>query len=85
MDDLVGKSLGQFQITREVGRGGMAVVYAAYQPALQRQVVLKVLPPSLSYDDAFVRRFQQEAIAAAGLRHPNIVTIYDVGSQDGDN
>lgn len=85
MEDLVGKSLGQFQITRELGRGGMAVVYAAYQPALQRQVALKVLPPNLSYDDAFVRRFQQEAIAAAGLRHPNIVTIYDVGSQDGYN
>ena len=81
MDDLVNKTLGQFQITRELGRGGMAVVYEAYQPALQRKVALKVLPPSLAQDD-FVRRFQHEAIAAAGLRHPNIVTIYDVGSED---
>jgi eukaryotic-like serine/threonine-protein kinase len=81
VDDLVNKTLGQFQITRELGRGGMAVVYQAYQPALQRQVALKVLPPSLAQDD-FVRRFQHEAIAAAGLRHPNIVTIYDVGSED---
>ncbi len=81
MEDLVNKTLGQFQIRRELGRGGMAVVYEAYQPALQRTVALKVLPPSLSHDAAFVRRFQQEAIAAAGLRHTNIVTIYDVGSQ----
>jgi serine/threonine protein kinase len=81
VDDLVNKTLGQFQITRELGRGGMAVVYEAYQPALQRKVALKILPPSLAQDD-FVRRFQHEAIAAAGLRHPNIVTIYDVGSQD---
>jgi len=81
VDDLVNKTLGQFQIIRELGRGGMAVVYQAYQPALQRQVALKVLPPGLAQDD-FVRRFQHEAIAAAGLRHPNIVTIYDVGSED---
>ncbi len=80
VDDLVNKTLGQFQITRELGRGGMAIVYQAYQPALQRQVALKVLPPNLAQDD-FVRRFQHEAIAAAGLRHPNIVTIYDVGSE----
>ncbi len=84
VDDLVNKTLGQFQITRELGRGGMAVVYQAYQPALQRQVALKVLPPSLAQDD-FVRRFHHEAIAAAGLRHPNIVTIYDVGSEDRHN
>ena len=80
VDKLVNKTLGQFQITRELGRGGMAVVYEAYQPALQRKVALKVLPPSLAQDD-FVRRFQHEAIAAAGLRHPNIVTIYDVSSE----
>jgi serine/threonine protein kinase len=80
VDELVNKTLGQFQLTRELGRGGMAVVYEAYQPALQRKVALKVLPPSLAQDD-FVRRFQHEAIAAAGLRHPNIVTIYDVGSE----
>lgn len=81
MEDLANKTLGQFQIRHEVGRGGMAVVYEAYQPALQRKVALKILPPSLSHNAAFVKRFQQEAIAAAGLRHPNIVTIYDVGSQ----
>ncbi len=82
MESLVNKTLGQFHIRRELGRGGMAVVYEAYQPALQRTVALKVLPPTLSHDTAFMQRFQQEAIAAAGLRHPNIVTIYDVGTQE---
>ena len=68
MDELVNKTLGQFQITRELGRGGMAIVYEAFQPALQRKVAIKVLLPSLSSDAAFVQRFQHEAIAAASLR-----------------
>lgn len=79
MNELVNKTLGQFHITRELGRGGMAVVYEAYQPALQRHVALKVLSPQLANDQAFTQRFRQEAIAAAKLRHPNIITIYDVG------
>jgi serine/threonine-protein kinase len=82
MGEFINKALGQFQITRELGHGGMAIVYEAYQPALQRKVAIKVLSPGLSSDTGFVRRFQQEAVAAAGLRHPNIVTIHDVGSQD---
>jgi serine/threonine-protein kinase len=77
--DLINKTLGQFEIRRELGRGGMAVVYEAFQPALQRTVALKVLPPGMSHDADFVRRFKQEAIAAASLRHPNIVAVYDVG------
>lgn len=83
MDNLVNQTLGQFQIIQELGRGGMAVVYKAYQPALQRYVALKVLPRQFAYEEDFVKRFRQEAIAAARLRHPNIVTIYDVG-QEGD-
>ena len=85
MDQLVGKTLGQYQIISELGRGGMAVVYKAYQPALQRFVAIKVLPPQLSLDPDFIRRFQHEAVAAARLKHPNIVTIYDVGAADGVN
>jgi serine/threonine protein kinase len=85
MQELVGKTLGQYQIISELGRGGMAVVYKAYQPALQRYVALKVLPPQLGLDPDFVRRFQHEAIAAARLKHPNIVTIHDVSSVDGVN
>jgi len=85
MNELVNKTLGQFQITRELGRGGMAVVYAAYQPALQRYVAIKVLPPQLGLDPDFVTRFRHEAIAAAKLKHLNIVTVYDVGSEGGVN
>jgi serine/threonine protein kinase len=85
MQELVGKTLGQYQVISELGRGGMAVVYKAYQPALQRYVALKVLPPQLGLDPDFVRRFQHEAIAAARLKHPNIVTIHDVSSVDGVN
>ncbi len=83
VSDLVNQTLGQFHIRREIGRGGMAVVYEAYQPALQRNVALKVLPPQFAHDQAFIERFRHEAIAAAKLHHPNIISIYDVG-QTGD-
>ena len=81
--DLAGRTLGSYQITEELGRGGMAVVYRAYQPSLNRYVAIKVLPPQLSFDQQFVDRFQREARAAANLRHPNIVVIHDVGHHDG--
>jgi serine/threonine protein kinase len=85
MEQLIGKTLGQYQIVQELGRGGMAVVYKAHQPALQRHVAIKVLPPQMGTDPGFVKRFQQEAVAAARLKHPHIVTIYDVGITDGVN
>jgi serine/threonine protein kinase len=81
--DLVGRRLGQYQIVQEIGRGGMAVVYRAYQPALERYVAIKVLPRELTFDPEFVARFLREAKAAARLNHPNIVTIHDVGQVDG--
>jgi serine/threonine-protein kinase len=80
---MIGKTLGNYQILEELGRGGMAIVYRAYQPSLNRDVAMKVLPPQLSFDQEFVERFQREAKAAAKLRHPNIVVIHDVGHQDG--
>jgi serine/threonine protein kinase len=61
----------------------MAVVYKAYQPALQRYVAIKVLPRNWGWTD-FVKRFQHEAVAAARLKHPHIVTIHD-GAADGVN
>jgi serine/threonine protein kinase len=82
MDDLQGRTIGQYQILKEIGRGGMAIVYRAFQPSLNRYVAIKVLPPQLSFDREFVERFHREAQAAARLRHPNIVVIYDVGQQD---
>jgi parallel beta-helix repeat protein len=80
---VIGKTLGNYQIVEELGRGGMAVVYRAYQPSLNRYVAIKVLPPQLGIDQQFVERFQREARAAARLRHPNIVVVHDVGHQDG--
>jgi serine/threonine-protein kinase len=81
MDNLIGKTLGQYQIIGLAGRGGMATVYKAYQPSLNRYVALKVLPEFMAQDEQFVGRFRQEALAAAGLRHPNILVIHDVGQQ----
>src|SRR4030042_4129297 len=81
--ELVGTTLGNYQIIQEIGRGGMAIVYNAFQPSLRRYVALKVLPDYYQADPEFVARFQREARAAAQLSHPNVVTIYDVGEQAG--
>ena len=82
-ESLIGKTLGQYQIIEEIGRGGMAVVYKAYQPSLTRHVAIKVLPPQFTFDQEFVERFMREARSAATLHHPNIITIYDVSEQNG--
>jgi len=81
--NLVGTTLGKYQIVAEIGRGGMAIVYKAYQAGLERYVALKVLPPELTFDQEFVHRFQQEARTAGRLDHSNIVTVYDVGEENG--
>jgi WD40 repeat protein/predicted Ser/Thr protein kinase len=83
VEDLVDSTLGKYEIIEEIGRGGMAVVYKAFQPRLKRHVALKVLPPWLALDESFVARFQQEAIAAGNLNHTNIVTIHDVEEEHG--
>ncbi|MEN9934445.1 MAG: hypothetical protein RLZZ387_1024 [Chloroflexota bacterium] len=83
MTTLIGQQLGRYQIQEEIGRGGMARVYRARDLMLQRQVALKVLAPQLALDQEFLRRFEREAITAANLRHPNIVTVYDVGEANG--
>ena len=83
MTYLVGRLLGRYQILEEIGRGGMARVYKAHDTQLQRSVALKVLAPQLAVDPEFAQRFEREAITAANLHHPNIVTIYDVGDEDG--
>jgi serine/threonine-protein kinase len=80
---LIGKQLGRFTIQEEIGRGGMARVYRAQDTQLKRTVAIKVLLPQLAVDPEFAQRFERESITAANLRHPNIVTIYDVGEQDG--
>ncbi len=83
MQNLIGQKLGQYQIISEIGRGGMAIVYRAYQTSLNRYVAIKILPPQFTFDEMFVERFLHEARAAAGLKHPNIVTIHDVGVENG--
>ncbi|HUS61818.1 MAG TPA: Stk1 family PASTA domain-containing Ser/Thr kinase, partial [Acidimicrobiales bacterium] len=73
----------RYQITSHIARGGMAEVYQARDLLLDRPVALKVLFPELSVDKSFVERFRREAQSAAGLTHPNVVSVYDWGEQDG--
>ncbi|GEM_PF-4977141 len=80
---LEGTTLGQYALRERIGSGGMATVYRAVQPALNRDVAVKVLPLRLSSDATFVERFKQEAVAIARLRHPNILAVFDFGEQDG--
>jgi hypothetical protein len=82
-DDLTGKHLGPYQIVAPLGKGGMGIVYKAYQPSLRRYVALKVLPQRYTDDPTFVGRFWQEARAAAKLEHPHILPIYDYGEHEG--
>ena len=80
--DVLGQ-LGDFRIQGEIGRGGMGVVYEAQQISLRRRVALKVLPFAAVLDPKHLQRFQNEARAAASLRHPNIVQVFSVGCQRG--
>src|SRR5262245_58436846 len=81
----VPEKLGDFRILREIGRGGMGVVYEAEQISLGRRVAVKVLPASFSQAADAVRRFHTESKAAARLQHKNVVPIYAVGEENGTN
>jgi tetratricopeptide (TPR) repeat protein/serine/threonine protein kinase len=78
-----GRSLGDYRLLRELGRGGMAVVYEAEQVSLGRKVALKILPFAAVLDPKHLQRFKNEAMAAAHLHHPNIVPVYGVGCERG--
>ena len=71
--------IGDYRIIREVGRGGMGVVYEAQQESLARRVALKILPTHATNDEVALERFRREARAAAKLHHTNIVPVFDVG------
>src|SRR5262245_31930657 len=81
MTELIDTRLGQYQLTEVVGRGGMAMVYKAYQSSLERFVAIKLL--SHTDDPQFAERFKLEARTIANLQHPNILPIYDYGEQQG--
>jgi len=75
--------IGKYEIVEELGSGGFATVYRAVDTSLGRQVALKVLHPQLLIDPVFVQRFRQEARTIATLRHPHIITIYEIGEVSG--
>jgi eukaryotic-like serine/threonine-protein kinase len=78
-----GTQLGPYEIVALIGAGGMGEVYKARDPRLRRDVAIKVLPASFSADTLRLQRFEQEAHAAAGLNHPNICAVYDIGQANG--
>ena len=83
MDDLAGKQMGQYRIVAPLGEGGMAAVYRAYQPRIERYVAIKVLPGQNAPDPTCVGRFEQEARVIADLEHPNILPVHDYGEAGG--
>ena len=80
---MIGQALSHYRITAALGAGGMGEVYRATDEKLGRDVAIKVLPPEVAGDTQRLARFQREAQAAGRLNHPNIVQVYDVGSENG--
>src|SRR6185436_454426 len=84
MDQLQpGQTLGPYRILSQIGQGGMANVYKAYQPSVDRYVAIKVLPSQLAESQEFATRFHQEARIIAKLEHPHILPVFDYGESDG--
>ena len=77
------KRIGRYEIKSEIGRGGMATVYRAFDPFFERDVAIKILPKEFLHDPQFRVRFDREAKTIASLEHPSIVPLYDFGEEDG--
>ena len=77
------EKIGRYQIKSELGRGGMATVYEAYDPRFEREVAVKVLPREMLHDPQFRVRFEREAKTIALLEHQAIVPVYDYGEEEG--
>ena len=77
MSEIIGN---RYQITKLIGKGGMAEVYLAWDNILNREVAIKILKSDMSDDDVALERFKREAGSATQLSHPNIVDVYDVGN-----
>ena len=78
-----GTTLGPYRVIERIARGGMAAVYRAYHPGLDRYVAIKVLPDFFADEAGYRERFQQEARSVARLKHPNILEVFDFGCEDG--
>jgi len=81
--DLTGRTIGPYRLLEKIGQGGMAEIYKAYHPTLNRYAAVKVMRPGLTDSGDLVARFQREAQTVAALRHPNIVQVFDFGFLDG--
>ncbi len=80
---MIGTKLGPYEITEQLGAGGMGEVYLAQDTRLGRKVAIKVLPAEFASDPERLARFEQEARAAAALNHPHIAVVHDIGTEDG--
>ena len=84
MSSLIGRTIGQYQITEVLGKGGMATVYKGYQASVGRSVAIKVLPPHPGLDERFIERFELEAKTIGQLQNPHILPLYDYGRTSDD-
>ncbi len=82
LENYVGKQLGNYRLVEMIGKGGMAAVYRATQPSVNRDVAIKIMSPSLTENEAFVQRFKNEAQVIANLEHAYILPVYDFGEED---
>jgi hypothetical protein len=83
MQNLIGQTLGKYKVMEQIGQGGMATVFKAYQAGLNRDIALKVLLPYIAQKEGFAERFIREAQAIGNLHHPNILPVHDSGQDKG--